>query len=83
MRTKRSDRSVSELETASVHRALGSGDAKSRRLRSILTYLTIFLACILVSTCIWLVVHYVNDRPSGQTAGASLAISGELSQRLL
>ncbi len=47
-------------------------DIKARRTRFIVTHLLIFLACLLVSLCIWLVVHYTK---SGTPAPATAELS--------
>ena len=42
-------------------RSEAADDVKSRRTKFILTHLFIFLACLLASLFIWLVVHYAKS----------------------
>ena len=49
---------------------------KARRTRFVLTHLFIFLACLLVSLAIWLVVHYAEDEATlPETAGIGESIT--------
>ncbi len=80
MKNNQTEPTVSELEGTLSDRV---GNTKSRRLRSILTYMAIFFACVLISTCVWLIVHYVRSVPSGEATGNVLALTGSVGKRFL
>ena len=80
MKNNQLDPTLSELEDALSVRV---GDSKSRRLRSFFTCLIIFLVCVLISTAVWLVVHYVKDVQNKDASGNLLSIDCSQTERFL
>ena len=73
MKNNRNDSSITEIEAGGEHGAEASTGSRTKRSRTVIMHILLFLACLLISTGIWLVVHYVRATPNGVASREALS----------
>ena len=79
MKNNQNELTAAELDGAELL-AEGGAEQRARRARFVFTYLFLFLACILISTCIWLAVHFFEDNGAGKTQGEPVLAESSVSE---